>query len=122
MCRNAAKRSSSVPNERSDPTASQPAERRHTQNRRCGLLGRGGPLGERKGCVAMRRSVPRQYRTNDQIVRQANLLSGGTPKTDVAAYWDGEVPWASAKDVSQCGEAFLVSTERTIRSYGKPTC
>ena len=52
------------------------------------------------------------------ILRQADLLSGGTPKTDVPAYWNGDVPWASAKDVSQCGEAFLVSTERTITKLG----
>ena len=52
------------------------------------------------------------------ILRQAHLLSGGTPKTDVPAYWNGDVPWASAKDVSQCGEAFLVSTERTITMKG----
>jgi type I restriction enzyme S subunit len=52
------------------------------------------------------------------ILRQADLLSGGTPKTDVPAYWNGDVPWASAKDVSQCGEAFLVSTERTITKQG----
>ena len=52
------------------------------------------------------------------ILRQADLLSGGTPKTDVVPYWNGDVPWASAKDVSQCGEAFLVSTERTITELG----
>ena len=52
------------------------------------------------------------------ILRQADLLSGGTPKTDVPAYWNGDVPWASAKDVSQCGEAFLVTTERTITKLG----
>ena len=52
------------------------------------------------------------------ILLQAKLLSGGTPKTDVAAYWNGAIPWASAKDVSQCGEVFLVLTERTITAKG----
>jgi type I restriction enzyme S subunit len=52
------------------------------------------------------------------ILEQADLLSGGTPKTDVLDYWNGDVPWASAKDVSQCGEAFLISTERTITQKG----
>ncbi len=52
------------------------------------------------------------------ILRQADLLSGGTPRTDVPAYWGGDVPWASAKDVSQCGEAFLVTTERMITRLG----
>ena len=52
------------------------------------------------------------------ILRQADLLSGGTPKTDVPAYWGGDIPWASAKDVSQCGEAFLLTTERMITKQG----
>jgi len=61
--------------------------------------------------------IPNGWETGS-ILRQADLLSGGTPKTDVPAYWNGDVPWASAKDVSQCGEAFLVSTERTITKQG----
>jgi type I restriction enzyme S subunit len=61
--------------------------------------------------------IPRGWQTGS-ILRQADLLSGGTPKTDVPAFWNGDVPWASAKDVSQCGEAFLVSTERTITKRG----
>ena len=61
--------------------------------------------------------IPKGWDTGS-ILRQADLLSGGTPKTDVPAYWNGDVPWASAKDVSQCGEAFLVSTERTITKQG----
>lgn len=52
------------------------------------------------------------------ILKQADLLSGGTPKTSVAEYWDGDIPWASAKDVSQCGEAFLIATERQITTRG----
>ena len=61
--------------------------------------------------------IPKGWETGS-ILRQAGLLSGGTPKTDIPAYWNGDVPWASAKDVSQCGEAFLVSTERTITKQG----
>ena len=52
------------------------------------------------------------------ILTQARLLSGGTPRTDRPDYWDGDVPWASAKDVSQSGQAFLVATERTITREG----
>lgn len=61
--------------------------------------------------------IPKGWESGS-ILQQATLLSGGTPKTDVAAYWNGDVPWASAKDVSQCGEAFLVSTERTVTKKG----
>jgi type I restriction enzyme S subunit len=52
------------------------------------------------------------------LLDHAKLISGGTPKTDVAAYWDGPVAWASAKDVSQCKSSFLVETERTITNRG----
>ena len=61
--------------------------------------------------------VPKGWEVGS-ILREADLLSGGTPKTDVSDYWNGSIPWASAKDVSQCGEAFLVSTERTITKLG----
>jgi type I restriction enzyme, S subunit len=62
-------------------------------------------------------AIPQGWRIGS-ILEQASLLSGGTPKTDVATFWNGAVPWASAKDVSQCGEAFLVATERTITELG----
>lgn len=52
------------------------------------------------------------------LLDHARLISGGTPKTDEPAYWDGPVLWASAKDVSQCADRFLTSTERTITRRG----
>lgn len=61
--------------------------------------------------------IPTGWRV-DGILEIAELLSGGTPKTNESNYWDGDIPWASAKDVSQCGEAFLIDTERTITHEG----
>jgi type I restriction enzyme S subunit len=61
--------------------------------------------------------IPKGWGTGS-ILMQARLLSGGTPKTDRSDYWDGGVAWASAKDVSQSGQAFLVATERTITNKG----
>ena len=52
------------------------------------------------------------------MLSKAQLLSGGTPKTERQEYWDGDIPWASAKDVSQCSERFLIATERTITDNG----
>lgn len=49
---------------------------------------------------------------------EAKLLSGGTPKTSEPEYWNGGIKWASAKDVSQCGKAFLIETEKTITDLG----
>ncbi len=48
----------------------------------------------------------------------ADLLSGGTPRTDQAEYWGGDIRWASAKDISQCSGPFLVDTERHITPRG----
>lgn len=52
------------------------------------------------------------------LLEEARLISGGTPKTDRQDYWDGGIPWASAKDVSQCGETLLLDTERKITQSG----
>lgn len=46
------------------------------------------------------------------------LLSGGTPKSSVEAYWNGDILWASAKDISQCGAVYLLDTERRITQLG----
>ena len=52
------------------------------------------------------------------ILNHCKLLSGGTPKTNRKDYWNGDILWASAKDVSQCQETFLVTTERSITEKG----
>ena len=61
--------------------------------------------------------IPKGWRVGP-ILETACLLSGGTPKTDRDEYWSGSIPWASAKDVSQCGDSFLIETERKITARG----
>lgn len=61
--------------------------------------------------------IPNGWR-HSQLLKHARLISGGTPKTEVAAFWNGSIPWASAKDVSQCNQTFLASTERSITGEG----
>ena len=46
------------------------------------------------------------------------LLSGGTPKTTVAEYWDGEIPWYTAKDAPSPSDVFVLDTERKITIEG----
>lgn len=62
-------------------------------------------------------SVPTGWRIGP-ILDIARLLSGGTPKTDRPEYWGGNIAWASAKDVSQSSNSFLVETDRTITQLG----
>lgn len=48
----------------------------------------------------------------------AKLHSGGTPKTTKPEYWDGDLYWISAKDVSPNNKRFILSTERRISELG----
>ncbi len=65
------------------------------------------PLGE----------LPRGWRVGS-ILDIADFLSGGTPKTSQPDYWDGGIPWVSAKDVSNASGLFLLTTEKTISQLG----
>ena len=46
------------------------------------------------------------------------ILSGGTPKTSVQEYWDGDIPWYTAKDAPSLSDIFVLSTERSITQAG----
>ena len=51
---------------------------------------------------------------NDSI----ELLSGGTPQTSVASYWDGDIPWYTAKDAPSLSDVYVLETERTVTQAG----
>jgi type I restriction enzyme S subunit len=47
----------------------------------------------------------------------ADIISGGTPKTEISEYWNGDIPWLSVKDFS--GDAKRVySSEKSITEKG----
>jgi len=48
----------------------------------------------------------------------ADIVLGGTPKTNVPEYWGGDIKWASAKDVSNCKGRYITKTEKTITQEG----
>lgn len=43
--------------------------------------------------------------------------SGGTPKSTIKEYYDGEIPWASISDITRSGK-ILESTEKNITEFG----
>ncbi len=61
--------------------------------------------------------VPRGWRVGN-ILECADLLSGGTPKTEIAEYWGDDIPWVSAKDVTDSNDSFVIDTERKITQAG----
>ena len=50
----------------------------------------------------------------------AKLCSGGTPKTDVDAFWDGSIPFFTPKDVK--ASPFCLKTEKYITEDGLKHC
>ena len=45
------------------------------------------------------------------------LVGGGTPKTNILEYWDGDIPWLSVTDFNT-GNKFVYHTEKTITMEG----
>ncbi len=56
--------------------------------------------------------------TQCSILEFADLLSGGTPSTAVDEYWNGDIEWISAKDVSIARGIFILDTEKKISRKG----
>ena len=46
------------------------------------------------------------------------IVGGGTPKTSVAEYWGGDIPWFSVVDAPTGSEVWVVDTEKKITRAG----
>jgi type I restriction enzyme S subunit len=49
-----------------------------------------------------------------------DVLGGGTPKTDIPAFWDGEIPFFTPKDVGS--GYYTTKTEKNITQLGLENC
>ena len=47
-----------------------------------------------------------------------NLIGGGTPKTSIKEYWDGNIPWFSVVDAPNESDVFVINTEKKISDMG----
>ena len=52
------------------------------------------------------------------FLESVSVVGGGTPKTSVEAYWDGEIPWFSVVDTPRDGDMFVIDTEKHITEAG----
>lgn len=48
-----------------------------------------------------------------------DVLSGGTPKTTISEYWNGEIPFFTPKD---CRDIFCIVTEKYVTDEGVKNC
>ncbi|MFQ5744952.1 MAG: restriction endonuclease subunit S [Acidobacteriota bacterium] len=46
------------------------------------------------------------------------LIGGGTPKTSVLEYWEGDIPWFSVVDAPAYSDVFVIDTEKKITTLG----
>lgn len=46
------------------------------------------------------------------------LVGGGTPKTETTEFWNGNIKWISAKDITPNHKGFITETEKTITELG----
>lgn len=53
--------------------------------------------------------------TIGEVVR---CVGGATPSTKVPSYWDGEIPFATPKDLAGLSDPVLLTTERCITALG----
>lgn len=47
-----------------------------------------------------------------------NVIGGGTPKTSIAEYWGGDIPWFSVVDAPNLSDVFVIDTEKHITELG----
>ena len=48
-----------------------------------------------------------------------DIKGGGTPKTDIAEYWNGDIPFFTPKDIN---DVFCIGTEKNITDLGLSKC
>ncbi|WP_308142717.1 restriction endonuclease subunit S [Burkholderia pseudomallei] len=61
--------------------------------------------------------VPRGWRVYP-FTDIVNVIGGGTPKTSVSEYWNGDIPWFSVADAPSTSDIFVVDTEKHITQAG----
>ncbi|MFH0801325.1 MAG: restriction endonuclease subunit S [bacterium] len=61
--------------------------------------------------------IPEGWRVQPYL-NSVSVLGGGTPKTSIKEYWDGEIPWFSVVDAPNETEVFVINTEKKISNAG----
>jgi type I restriction enzyme, S subunit len=52
------------------------------------------------------------------LLELVELIGGGTPKTSMSEYWNGDIPWLSGGDIANNHKGFVSTSEKTITKAG----
>jgi type I restriction enzyme S subunit len=66
---------------------------------------------------ATQSALPKGWR-EVPFTETVEIIGGGTPKTSVAEYWGGDIPWFSVVDSPQGSDLFVIDTEKKITKAG----
>ncbi len=61
--------------------------------------------------------VPEGWEVNP-LAEIIEIIGGGTPKTSIKEYWDGDIPWFSVVDAPNSSDIFVIDTEKHITATG----
>jgi type I restriction enzyme S subunit len=61
--------------------------------------------------------IPAGWRVRS-FAETVDILGGGTPKTSVSEYWDGDIPWYSVVDAPRDADVFVIDTEKKTTQTG----
>lgn len=51
-----------------------------------------------------------------------DIISGATPSTTVRSYWNGDIHWATPKDLSELDSHYIAETAKRITAEGLASC
>ncbi|KKG82071.1 restriction endonuclease subunit S [Methanosarcina mazei] len=54
----------------------------------------------------------------DSLLKLIRLVGGGTPKTSITEYWDGDIPWLAGGDIAANHRSFVNHAEKRITEAG----
>ncbi len=52
------------------------------------------------------------------LSKLVKLIGGGTPKTTIEEYWNGDIPWFSVVDAPNDSDVFVIDTEKKVSKEG----
>jgi type I restriction enzyme, S subunit len=67
----------------------------------------------------LKQEIPKGWK-NKRFTEQISLNGGGTPDTETQAYWNGEIPFFTARDIRP--SYYSPTTEKTITNEGLKNC
>lgn len=101
------------------PDFAKPSSDKPSHERSSSPAGRDGGKGRARLVTSPLGEIPQGWEVK-QFTEIAEVCSGGTPKTDVADYWDGEIPFFTPRDVPDC--FYVQDTDKHTNELGLSKC